>query len=349
MSSARLTLRRSPSLGRRAFEGWALATLMASAFGCAATPPVVKAQPLPPLDTENLTDLCTSAGLEWIVLVRPREIAQIDWLIPEIALFASEANLDAFARDTGVDLRQIPEAVLARFDESLGSADLQIVRHHGDPELVERLFTKRITAELVHVEERPDLVRVGGIVGTEPHSMGRFGADVVLFQSGGSLQKGPLRVAALYAEKKLKKTPRALETEPLKSLRERFGSAPVIALAKGPFLDEWKSAAKGLLEAATGVGIAMRPTAREHLGIAIAIASDFHTSGAEASDVLVAAWKDFADTEMGSLLGLNQPIEPPIPTHSDDAVALSIEVDAHRFATGLHALVSEDVGAIMKL
>jgi hypothetical protein len=346
MSGRRLARRRL--VGRRSFEALAIAAIADALLGCAAAP-MPPPQKLAPLETKNLADLCTSAGLEWIVLVRPREIAQIAWLIPDIALFAGESNLDAFANDTGLDVRHVPEAVLARFDASFGEADLQIVRHGGDGARIEQLFAKRLTAEPTAAAERPDLARVGGVIGTRPHAMARIGADVVAFQDGGSIEKGPLRIATLYAERKIKKTPSALQVEPLGSLRARFGGAPAIGLALGPFEDEWKRAANGLLEAATGAGIALRPTAREHLGIAIAIASDFSTSGAEASDALVAAWRDFAESELGDLLGLNRPIEEPLPTHTKDVVALAVEVDPHRFATGLHALVAEDVGAIMRL
>lgn len=333
---------------RRTFGSLMLGMFAELAIGCASTPPP-EVPKLPPLALGKLTDLCTSAGLAWIVLVKPRDIAQIPWLIPDLGIFASEKNLDTFAGDTGLDLRQIPEAVLARFDDSLGGADLQLVRHHGDPKLPQQLFAKRLTKEPVVAAERPDLVRISGTIGTKQHAFARLGDEIVAFQEGGSIEKGPLRIAALYAEEKIKKTPRALEMEPLKSLAARFGNAPVIGLAKGPFDDEWKMAAGGLLEAATAVGGAARPTAREHLGLALAIASDFNTSGDAASETLMAAWQDFAETQMGRLLGLADPIEGPLPTHTSDVVALSLEVDAHRFAEGLHALVSEDVDAIMKL
>jgi hypothetical protein len=337
-------------LERRGALGIVLTGLAELALGCSSTPgPKTAKAPLPPLATDKLAGLATGAGLEWIVLTRPREIAAVPFLIPEIGVFASEQSLDAFAKDTGIDLREIPEAVVARYDETLGGADLQLVRHHGDPGAVEQGFDKRLTQQPLRTEDRPDVVRVSGVIGTKPHAFARLGQDVVAFQEDGSIEKGPLRVAALYAEGKLKKTPRALDTEPLRSLAARFGDAPLIALAKGPFVDEWKRAAKGLLEAATAVGGAVRPTARDHIGIAVAITGDFHGTGAKASDVLMDALADLASTEMGHLLGLDRPIEDPIPTHTDEAVALSIELDPHRFAAGLHALVSEDVDAIMKL
>ena len=106
-----------------------VALLAEGSMGCAATPPAtVQPPPLPPLHTEKLAELVTAAGLSWIVTIKPRTIAQIPWLIPEIARFASEARLDAFGQEVGLDLRQVPEAIIARFDETLGGADLQLVR-----------------------------------------------------------------------------------------------------------------------------------------------------------------------------------------------------------------------------
>ncbi len=331
---------------RRALLGSLGSLLLA---GCAGAPPVSPKPVLAPLDTKDLAALVPAAGLSFLVLVRPREIAQIPWLIPAIAEIAPEQNLARFAAQTGVDLRQVSEAVIARFDASFAGADLQLARHNGDAGTIEKLFQSRIVKSARRTEDRPDLVRLSGQIGSHAEAFARLGADVVGFQEGGDLGRGPLRVATLYATGRLKKTPRALATAPLDALRARFGSAPFIALAKGPFDDEWKHAARGLLEAATGAGAAMRPTAREHLGIAVALAGDFRATGRAASDVFLGAWDDFASSEMGRILGLDQPIERPLATFSDDAVAVSVEVEPNRFARGLEALVTEDLQAIMRL
>lgn len=325
----------------------ALGGLFASACAGAAPPPPLPA--LPPLATKDLVGLVPSAGLAQLLLLKPRAIAQIPWLIPAIAKIAPETNLTRFSAINGLDLRQIPEAVLARFGDALEGAELELVRHHQDPMVMERLFQKRLVEGAKRDEDRPDLVRLSGVVGSEIKLFERLGSDVVAFQQGGSVARGPARIAALFAQNKLKKTPRALETDPLKGLRARFGDAPVIALAKGPFNDEWKRAGHGLLEASTGVGAAARPTAREHLGFAIALSGSFATEGAEAVEVLLQAWNELASSTVGHLLGLDKPIEPPLGSHSDDAIALSVEVEPNRFAEGLRALVSEDLEAIMKL
>ncbi len=343
---ARLTLR---AFGGLLGGGLGAALLGETLLGCGAAPVVAPAPELPPLKVDDLSGLVTAAGLSWIVLVKPRTIAEIPWLIPEIALFAPERNLDLFAREVGVDLRRIPEAIVARFDASLGGADLQLARHQNDAEACERLFRKRVTRAPMRAEDRPDVVRVSGEIGATPHVFARIGGDVLAYQEGGDPAKGPVRVATLYAQEKLKKTPRALENEPLKGLRARFGDAPCVGLALGPFDDEWKAAANGLLEAATGVGAALRPTARENLGFAFAITGDFHDSADAASDTLMDAWDAFAVTELGKVLGLDHPVGKPVPSHLADVVALSVEIEPRRFAEGLHALVMQDLDELMKL
>lgn len=325
----------------------ALGSVMLAA--CAGAPPPPPKAPLAPLATSDLAGLVPDPGLSYLVLVRPREIAQIPWLIPAIGSIAPEENLARFTAQTGLDLRQIPEAVIAHFGTAFADADLQLARHNGDAVNMEKLFQKRLVKGARRAEDRADVVRMAGQVGSHQQAFGRLGRDVVAFQEGGNLDRGPLRVASLYATGKLKKTPRALDVEPLKSLRARFGAAPVIALAKGPFVDEWKRAARGLLEAATGIGAAARPTAREHLGFAIALSGDFRTTGRAASEVLLGAFGDFASSEMGHILGIDQPIEAPLATSSDEAIAVSVEIEPNRFARGLRALVTEDIDAIMRL
>ena len=316
---------------------------------CSGAPPVPPKTPLSPLATGDLAGLIPAPGLAYLVLLKPREIAQIPWLIPSIGSIAPEENLNRFRAQTGLDLRRITEAVLVHFGEAFEGADLQLVRHDGKASAIEKLFQKRLVKGAHRTEDRADVIRLSGQIGTHGQALARLGDDVVAFQEGGSLERGPARVAALFATGRLKKTPRALDVEPLKSLRARFGNAPVIALAKGPFQDEWKRGARGLLEAATGIGAAARPTAREHIGFAIALSGDFQRSGAAASEVLLGAWDDFASSEMGHLLGLDRPIERPLATFSDDAISVNVEIEPNRFVQGLKALVTEDLDAIMKL
>jgi hypothetical protein len=339
-----------PGCSRRLFLGGALAALSAAACGASPKAPLKLSDiPLKPLSVKALTDLLPLADLRWLLLARPREIASIPWLIPWIGLFAREPDLDRFAAANGLDLRQLPEAAVASYtsEGEFGETAFFLARHNGDPAAIERAFRKRLTTGEKRAVERPDLVRVSGKIGVAQSTMTVIGADVVGLQQGGHPGRGPARIAGLYAEDRLKKSPAVLSQEPLKSLAARFGSAPVIALSPGPFEGELARGARGLLAGATAIGAAARPSAREGIAVSVAVAGDFSTSGAPASKELVAAWNDLARGSFGHLLGLDQPIEAPLATFSQDAVAIAVELDPALFARGLAEATGQRVKEIL--
>ncbi len=305
--------------------------------------------PLAPLATDRLETLATSAGLSWVVRARPRKIAELPFLIPAIGRIVPEKNFDAFKLRTGLDPRQVPEVIMLRYGDALFGAEAQIVRHNADPAELERRFFERLTDDAQRAEDRPDLVRVSGIIGKSEHAFARLGRDVVVYQERGEPQRGPARIASLCALGKLPKTKRLLDGGTLEALLGRFGDAPLVAAALGPFDDEWKRAGRGLLEIATAVGAAARPTARENVGLALAIVADLGKSSGRASELMRAAWDDLAMSTMGHLLGLDRPIEAPIVAADETIVTLAVEVEPGRLAEGLRALAETDLDAIMRL
>lgn len=357
-------------LARRALLESALGTAALCALaacGCSAGPAVIApriapAAP-PPLTVGPLTGLLPLAGLRWLVLVRPREIASIPWLIPALGRVVSEASLNRFAAATGIDLRQTPEAALASYADSpaddaaegdgphparLGDVTFWLARHAGEPLRIERAFRARLTASERRVVERSDLVRMSGTAGTTQRALVVLGRDVVGFQEGGDLGRGPARVAALYAQGKLHRSPTALARDPLRALGQRFGSAPARAFALGPFEGELARGARGLLAGATALGAAARPSVREKIALAIAVSGDFTTTGPQASDELLRAWNELADGSFGHLLGLDRPVERPLATHSENAVAVAVELDPDKLASGLAAATGERVEEMMR-
>lgn len=322
-----------------------------AALSACSSAPVVEPPkpPLPPLATDKLETLATSAGLSWVVRARPRKIAALPFLIPAIGRIVPEKNFDAFKLRTGLDPRQVPEVLMLRYGDALMGAEAQIVRHNVDPAELERRFFERLSKDAQRAEDRPDLVRVSGIIGKSEHSFARLGRDVVVYQQRGEPERGPARIASLCALGKLPKTKRLLDGGPLESLLGRFGDAPLVAAALGPFDDEWKKAARGLLEIATGVGAAARPTARENIGLAFAILADLGNNSNRASELMKAAWDDLAMSTMGHLLGLDRPIEPPIVAADAGVVTLAVEIEPGRLAEGLRALAENDLDAIMRM
>ncbi|WP_437636249.1 hypothetical protein [Sorangium sp. So ce854] len=318
------------------------------ACGGAPSPPARPAPPLPPLATADLARLLPQAGLRWLILARPREIAAVPWLIPSIAIVAPEENLARHARATGIDLRQVREAAIASYAGPAGEARLYVARHSGDPRTIERLFRRRLTGKERRALDRPDVVRVTGDIGRAPHALVLLGPDVVGVQDGGSPQRGPARVASLYALGRLRRSPTALSEGPLAALAARFGPAPVRAFAPGPFDGELARGARGLLAAATAVGAAARPSAREGIALAIAVAGDFSTSGEAASEELLRAWDELAHGSFGHLLGLDAPVEPPLATHAPDAVAVAVELNPRALARGLAAATGERIEEMLR-
>jgi hypothetical protein len=339
-------------VGRRSVVGAVVATGLLEACGGAGAggrdvdiPRVEPATEVP-----TLHEIVVASGLEWAALLKPRTIAEIAPLIPAIHRVIPEERFDRFEEATGFDLREIPEAIAASYPSFAGGDDamLYVVRHNVSPEVVERKFRERLTGAVSRVKTAHDVVRVSGLAGSRRLTFVGIGRDVAVFQVGASAKRGPAQVAALKALGRLPRSPTLLSVEPLDSLAARFGPAPVLFLARGPFEGERARAARGLLAGATAVGAAARPSARDGVAVAIAVAGDFSTAGEEGSQQLRAAWDELAESSFGRLLGLDRPVEPPLPTHSATAVALAVELDPNALSKGLHAATSATVEEIMR-
>jgi hypothetical protein len=335
-------------VARRSFLALAMTSLAACATKPPPSAPSTKPDTPPPLRVPDLSRLLALADLRGAIFARPREIASIPWLIPAIGRVASEDNLGRFAQKVGFDLRQIHEAVIATYGRGEGESTLYLVRHNADPLAIERLFRARLVGKERRSVDRHDVIRVSGTIGTRMTTLVVLGADVVGFQVGGKSGRGPARIASLYALKLLKKSPTALADDPLRALSTRLGEAPLRAFAPGPFEGELARGARGLLAGATAIGATVRPSAREGLLLVIAVAGDFTKSGEAASHELVAAWRDLAEGSFGRLLGLDKPIEAPLPTHGTDAVAIALELDPGKLSRGLSAATSARIEEIMK-
>jgi hypothetical protein len=341
-----------PALPRRGFLGVALSALAGACGGAppAPLPPAAAEAAPPPLQIPDLSRILPLAHLRWVIFAKPRDIAAIPWLIPPIAVVAPEENLSRFGAAAGFDLRQVAEAAVASYagEGEGGDAMLYAVRHNGDPVTVERLFRARLTTGEHRALDRPDLVRLGGKIGRTPATLAILGRDVAAFQFGGSAARGPARIAALYAADKLKKSPTVLSEDPVRALDLRLGPAPFRAFAVGPFEGELARGARGLLAGATAIGGTIRPSAREGLLVVVAVAGDFSRSGEPASRELATAWGELATGSFGRLMGLDQPVEPPLATHADDAVAVAVEIDPGRLAKGIAAATSARIEEIMR-
>lgn len=345
-------------LSRRAFaRGCAVAlgaSFAAPLGGCGTTAPAPpKAPPLPPLHVASLADLLPAPGLVWAVRALPRAIAQVPWLIPAIGAFAPEDRLDRFLQATGIDLRQVTEAWFAVYDLGRGETSVQLFRHGVDPAQLERRFRERLSTNVDRVVDREDVVRLGGGIGPERHVFARLGRDLVLFEQGATVRRGLGALLAARARGELADVAGIERAEPLGSLLRRFGDAPIVALAPGP-VDSLlpgsaaRSELSDLLMVSTGLGVSLRPTAREGIGLAVAVTGALDGRAAEASEVLKRAWSSLQRSEIGQMLALDHEKDPPLATHSDDTAALTVEVPAGSFAEGLRKVTDLDLRALLE-
>lgn len=332
----------------------ALLLLACAALGCSSPPlPVVPspAPEAPPLVVPSLDRLLPLAGLRWAVLVRPREITQIPWLIPAIGTFVPESRFDRFATATGVDLRQTPEALVASYDTEAGEALAELVKHAGGAATqtkIERAFADRLSADVTRSLDRPGVLRITGRIGREEHGFASLGQEVVCFQQGGSQKRGPCRIATLFAQDKLAKAKRIADAEAAVAVLDRLGQAPLRAFALGPFEGEQARAARGLAAVATAVGVALRPSAREGILVSVVVLGDFGAKADVAAHELELAWADVAQSSLGHLCGLDTPKAAPLAVFAPTAVTLQVELDTQKLAKGLADATVNEVNAIMR-
>src|SRR4051812_42908185 len=83
---------------RRAFLAGAASVLAACRVAPPSPPPPPAPAAPPPLRIPEITGLLPVADLRWIVQTRPREIAEVPWLIPAVARVAPEENLTRFTQ-----------------------------------------------------------------------------------------------------------------------------------------------------------------------------------------------------------------------------------------------------------
>ena len=295
------------------------------------------AAPLPPLALGDLASLVPSGGLRWIVLCRPAELLADETVRALLATAFDGNRYDAFAEDTGVDLRRVERAVVAGFDASTS----YLVRGGFDRANVAARWRDRLVHGAAHASAREDVTRIRGDVGTTPETLLLLGAQVACFTVGGEL---PARAAEAYALDRLH-APRALAGPPLASLVAHFGDAPLIALAPGPFEQRWAHAARGLVGAASAVGVALAPTSGR-VGLRIGLAGVPREPGDRAVRLLRAAWDDLAAGPIGGLA--LRGCSAPTTSIEGDVVALRSDLDAGTLGRGIAAALHLGIADIMR-
>jgi hypothetical protein len=334
--------RRLPrSVARGALLAWSCIAIACGGRSPTAVAAPAKPVAAPALHRGPLTDYVAAAGLRWLIVGRPRELAENAAFVEALSPLFSQKRLEAFTKTTGIDLRKTPSALAAGFD----FGTLYIAETPSQNERVQALFTERLLHGAIVQRPHPSLHRVSGTIGSTPQMLVRIDRQLIAVAVGDPT---PARVVEAYARRRLERSPTALRGSSLAPLPPELGREPVCFYAPGPFEGEWRSAARGLLGGATAVGVAARPVDGRRLQFVIFVAGAWG-SVPDAAERLNGAWGDLAQSALGSLLGLGAVERDPAIESTPDLLIARLELDLAPLVRGLHTAVAGDTWEILDL
>jgi hypothetical protein len=344
-TTTRTTERRRVSESVRRRPHWfCLLPLAVWAGACASAAPkaapIAAVAPARPLHQGPLSDFVSAASLRWLVLVRPQQILSEPALGQAVLQIASERRFDAFQESSGVDLRKLPSAAIAGFPyATLYLAEVP----SGVAANARTLFSERLLEGAVTKQPRPTLTRITGVVGQTPETLLTIDERAIAVAVGDPIQA---KIVEAYAEERLKNSPTALHGAALSSLPDLFASNAAVLFAPGPFADEWRRAAGGILESTVAVAIAARPSGPDKLATTLCLAGAWGDTAADAASRLGAAWTTFARSSAGRLFELRETADV---TAESELLTLRVELDLQPLVRGLRASVLGDVTQILRL
>lgn len=312
---------------------FAICLLLVTGCGAGAQTPHAPPPAPKPLHRGPLTDFVAAAGLRWMVVGRPAELAADPGLEKALSPLIPPVRLAAYARGTGVDLTHTPSALVAGFDY----ATLYMAETPGENLAVQQDFVARLVSGPVETTPHADLHFIQGVVGQTPETMVRIAGQLVAVSVGDPT---PARVVEAYARGLLKRSPTALGGAALSTLPPDLGKAPLAFYAPGPFGHEWVGGAHGLLDAALAVAITAKPLPGGRLEADVVMSGDW---GPDSTRRLMATWKDLAGSSTGKLLGFDAPASAPVVSTTRKLLELRVELELVPLVEGLHAAVEADV------
>lgn len=324
-----------------------LALLMGACGAPAKAPPSY-----PPLHFSPATDLVQAAGIRLLFDVRPREILAHTDLARSFAKIIPDENFRRFSdQQAHVDLRDLDELTYAQYSET----DLVLARGVFDPAGVERSFDKRAMIDGRAIDRKADalgtIVRTWGSVGDDRMQVALFGPEMIGVEKG---RFGPLRVAELFAQEKLKRAAPALRAEPLASAAAFLSDAPLRAFAAGPFEGIWKKGFGGLLGASTAVAISIKPTQSDSMhdgdtfAITLALFGSWGDDSAAAGARLAAVVDFIRASTLGALCGLDTAVNGPTKRISASVIAIDATFRTEPFFQGIRDATSASLFEIFR-
>jgi len=320
---------------------WLLLTAVWT-MACAAPPSKAPAPtpPVRPLHRGPLSDFISSAGLRWLLLIKPQQILAEPELGQAILQIIPSARFDAFAEASGVDLRSLAEAGVASFPYStLYVAELP----RGVAPLARARFSERLLAGAVSKRPHSGLTRITGVIGQTPETLLTVDDRLLAISVGDPVQA---KIVEAYAEERLKHSPAALRGAALSTLPELVSSNAAVLFAPGPFADEWQRAAGGLLQSTVAVAITARPIGNGKVATTMYLSGAWQDSTDDATKRLRNAWSTLAQSSAGRLFELNDVAEV---SASQDLLKLYVELELAALVRGLRASVLGDLSQILNL
>jgi hypothetical protein len=289
--------------------------------------------------------------LRWVLVGKPRSIAESKDLRDSLEVLLPKARLDLFAQGSGVDLRTVPEGLIAGFDYStLYLAKLATQSGVN----ASKQFEERLVSGAVQRKPHPRIYVMSGVVGRTPETLVSVDDRMIAVAVGDPT---PARVVEAFARGRLKNSKPALKGSALSTLPELMSEHLAVFYAPGPFADDWQHAAGGVLNSALALAIAVRPSGPGKLRATLLISGDWGTSGQDAGARLIEAWNRLAQSSTGKLFGLDDesarandvtPLRPELRV-APELLTLTVEFDLAPVVRGLRAAVVADVWEILEL
>ena len=326
------------AFSRRLLLSAAWATACAAPAGIPATANTPAAPP--PLHHGPLTDFVSAASLRWLLVIKPQQVLGNPELAQAISEIIPTSRFDAFADSSGVDVRELPAAALAGFPYStLYLAELP----DGVAALARARFRERLLAGAVIKQPHPRLTRMTGVIGQTPETLLTVDERILAISVGDPV---PAKIAEAYARERLPHSPPALHGAALAALPELTSSNLAVWFAPGPFAEEWRRAAGGLLQSTVAIAIGIQPIGNGKIATTIHLAGAWQDSAQDAANRLSIAWSTFARSSAGRLFELNETTE--IST-TPDLLRLRVELELAALVRGLRASVLADLSQILYL
>lgn len=308
----------------------ALTFVFASAMGCgAATAPSPSPPPRPDLGP---LPLLVPAGAKTILDLRPSELLVSTATQRLVGALTPEAALRVFTTRTGIDPRQVTQAIFAEYDDGA----LILVRGPFDA----RLVVEETGARMATVESTANepFVRRAGFIGNDRVEVVALERDVLLVGSGLASAVG--EVVGCVRHRDEAHCDPALALGAPRSLYEEHKRAQFVLYVPQALDLPDGLGASSLLSGVTGMALVLTPIGSEAIMVDVDLRGTFPSGADENFRILVT---NVGATELGTALGIDSAAERLNVEQRAGSVAIHGALPLTTLITGLRALFVADI------